>query len=92
MKMGDYVRIRDYDGSEMFGHVTDIMQWPAVDYQVTDSQGRKAIYKLSQLELVGEIAALFKACDCGGWTAGTHSAWCSNPEDNAIRQKGLARK
>ena len=28
-------------------------------------------------------------CDCGGWSVGTHSHWCSNPTDNAKRKKGI---
>jgi hypothetical protein len=28
-------------------------------------------------------------CDCGGWSVGTHSPWCSNPTDNAKRKKGI---
>jgi hypothetical protein len=28
-------------------------------------------------------------CDCGGWSVGAHSHWCSNPTDNAKRKKGL---
>ena len=34
-------------------------------------------------------AAPAPKCDCGGWAVGAHSAWCSNPNDNAKRKKGL---
>lgn len=30
-------------------------------------------------------------CDCGGWSVGTHSDWCSDPKDNERRPKGLEK-
>ena len=31
-------------------------------------------------------------CDCGGWSCGTHSHWCSNKLDNRKRPKGIEDK
>ena len=94
-KIGDRVEFAaPPDGTRMRGMIVGVMpDWDA--WRLQGEDGRGYIQPMENAHLIMRLIKAYeplKPCDCGGWSVGTHSSWCSGPTDNAPRPRGLVRR